>query len=191
MKICNISDCLNKHEAKGYCKKHYRANYYSKNKEIISQKSREYGKKNSKTLVERRKSKKAEYYLKNKERILSVNKQYRDTNKDKEKARHIRWANENREKKRESWRRREAVRKGNQTERYTEKQVIEVYGTDCYLCSRPIDMLATRRCGQPGWEKGLHIEHVVDLALGGPDTLHNVRPAHALCNLRKKPRGMV
>jgi hypothetical protein len=53
MKICNISDCLNKHEAKGYCKKHYRANYYSKNKEIISQKSREYGKKNSKILVKK------------------------------------------------------------------------------------------------------------------------------------------
>lgn len=36
-----------------------------------------------------------------------------------------------------------------------------------------------------GWELGLHIEHVVDIALGGADTLENVRPAHGICNIKK------
>ena len=52
-------------------------------------------------------------------------------------------------------------------------------------------MSAPRKCGLPGWQNGLHIEHVIDLALGGLDTLENVRPSHAVCNLKKNPRGMV
>ena len=37
-------------------------------------------------------------------------------------------------------------------------------------------------------ESGLHIEHFIDIALGGPDTLENVRPSHAWCNLTKAPK---
>jgi 5-methylcytosine-specific restriction endonuclease McrA len=32
------------------------------------------------------------------------------------------------------------------------------------------------------------MEHVIDLAIGGPDSLENVKPAHGLCNL-KKPKA--
>ena len=59
------------------------------------------------------------------------------------------------------------------------------------MCKIEINMNAPRLVGQPGWEQGLHIEHYIDIALGGPDTLENVRPSHAICNLTKNPRGMV
>lgn len=191
MRICIIDDCNNKHFAKGYCNKHYKKQYYQNNKEFFLQKAKEYGKVNSKKLVEKRRSQKAEYYLKNKERILKVNKEYRENNKDKEKQRHQRWGKENREKRRAAWRRREASRRGNMVEKYSESEVLTKYGTRCYLCLKPINLSAPRKCGLPGWEKGLHIEHVIDIAKGGPDTLENVRPSHAICNLTKKPREMV
>ena len=47
-------------------------------------------------------------------------------------------------------------------------------------------------------EAGINIESIfmmgksgrnVDIALGGDDTLENVRPAHGLCNLTKQPKG--
>lgn len=187
MKTCNITDCLEPHHGKGMCKKHYLNNYYKNNRIKMLNQSKKYQKENSKKLVEKRKKQKAEYYLKNKERISKAHKEYRENNKEKEKARHLRWGQKNKDKKREAWRRREAKRKGNIVERYTETQVLDLYGTDCYLCNTQIDMVASRRCGDPGWEKGLHIEHVVDIAFGGPDTLANVRPSHAICNLTKKP----
>jgi hypothetical protein len=70
---------------------------------------------------------------------------------------------------------------------YTELDVLATYGTDCYLCNKPIDLTAPRWTKYAGWEQGLHIEHVVDVALGGPNVLENVRPSHGLCNLQKTP----
>jgi 5-methylcytosine-specific restriction endonuclease McrA len=53
----------------------------------------------------------------------------------------------------------------------------------------PIDFNSPRQVGKPGWRSGLHIDHFVDISLGGPDTLENVRPSHGWCNLTKTPRG--
>jgi hypothetical protein len=75
--------------------------------------------------------------------------------------------------------------RGNHFEPYTEIQVLALYGIDCYLCHEPIDMEAPRKVGVPGWQRGLHMEHVIALANGGCDDLGNVRPAHGLCNLQK------
>lgn len=88
-------------------------------------------------------------------------------------------------------RRRRARKLENGIEYYTEQQVLEKYGTICYLCEKPIDMDAPRTTWTKGWEMGLHIEHVVDIAKGGPDTLQNVRPSHGICNLTKKRIEMV
>jgi hypothetical protein len=71
-------------------------------------------------------------------------------------------------------------------ERYTEKEVLELYGTDCHLCGKPIDLDAPRRTGWgEGWQRGLQFDHVQPVAKGGADILANVRPAHGLCNLSK------
>jgi 5-methylcytosine-specific restriction endonuclease McrA len=82
-------------------------------------------------------------------------------------------------------RRRRARLAGNITEKYTDKLVIEIYGTNCHICNKPIDLNAPRRSGKPGWELGLHIDHIIPISKNGPDTLENVRPAHGRCNISK------
>ena len=81
--------------------------------------------------------------------------------------------------------RRKARLKGNRTEYYTLEQVLELYGTVCYLCNLEIDMNAPRSCGKEGWEQGLHLDHVIDIQYGGADAIDNVKPTHAICNLKK------
>lgn len=68
---------------------------------------------------------------------------------------------------------------------YSLTQVLTTYGKDCHICHTTIDLKASRRVGVGNWLLGLHIDHLVPIAKGGPDTLENVRPSHAICNLKK------
>ena len=68
---------------------------------------------------------------------------------------------------------------------YSLTQVLVAYGKTCHICYEPIDLKASRRVGIGDWLLGLHIDHLIAVANGGPDTLANVRPSHAICNLRK------
>ena len=81
--------------------------------------------------------------------------------------------------------RRRAIRFGVVREKYTRQQIIDRDGLNCYLCTYPVDLEANCVVGQPGWELYPHIDHVIPMALGGPDTLENVKIAHAKCNLYK------
>jgi hypothetical protein len=110
---------------------------------------------------------------------------YRDNNRDKTRAATLNWQKENPEKNRETSRKRRALKLDNGHTPYTELQVLETYGVICYLCNSQIDLKAPRRIGKEGWQLGLHIDHVVPIIAGGPDTLENVRPSHAICNTRK------
>jgi HNH endonuclease/Helix-turn-helix domain len=73
-------------------------------------------------------------------------------------------------------------------ERWTTQMVLEEYGSICYLCYEEIDLDAPRSVNQPGWRDGLHIDHVIPIAKGGHDTLDNLRPTHARCNLNKQAK---
>lgn len=99
------------------------------------------------------------------------------------------WSKTNVERRRELGRfhskKRRALKLGNEHSEYKEQEVLDTYGTDCYLCKEPINLEAPRVAGVDGWEKGLHIDHVIPIIKGGPDTLENVRPSHALCNISK------
>lgn len=68
---------------------------------------------------------------------------------------------------------------------FNTKDVIDLWGTDCHICNQPIDMRLTRSAGEPGWEMGLNLDHVVPLSKGGNNVISNVKPAHAICNLKK------
>lgn len=68
---------------------------------------------------------------------------------------------------------------------YSANTVLLTYGTDCHLCGGAIDLNAPRSPGMPGWEKSLHIDHVIPLSKGGDDVLANVRPSHGKCNIKK------
>ena len=112
-----------------------------------------------------------EYYRKNEEHI---------------RARVKKWGEENPELKASYDRKRRAIKYATRTEVYTDTEVLEKWGTICYLCDEEIDLTVSGRPGyELGWEKGLHLDHVVALVSGGTDTLDNVRPTHAICNLKK------
>lgn len=68
---------------------------------------------------------------------------------------------------------------------FSASTVIFTYGTICHLCNGEVDLDAPRQPGLPGWEMGLHVDHVIPLSKGGDDTLENVRPSHGKCNIRK------
>lgn len=72
-------------------------------------------------------------------------------------------------------------------EDYTIEDVIDKWGLVCYLCQKEIDPTNRRSFNDrsPGWEQALTPDHVVPISMGGPDTLDNVRPTHAICNIRK------
>lgn len=71
------------------------------------------------------------------------------------------------------------------SEPYTANLILKIYGTDCYICHKPIDLMASRTPGKNGWEFGLHLEHVIPLSRGGSDLIENIRPSHGICNLKK------
>lgn len=56
--------------------------------------------------------------------------------------------------------------------------VIDRHGMTCWLCRVDIAHLGD-----------LHLDHVVPRSKGGPDTAANLRPAHALCNMRRGNRS--
>lgn len=86
------------------------------------------------------------------------------------------------------WRRRRARERAVESQRYSTSDIITAWGTDCHICKEPIDMEAPRYSGAPGWEKSLHLDHVIPMSAGGPDTVDNVKPAHGQCNLRKQAK---
>lgn len=109
-------------------------------------------------------------YDRNRDKILAVTKEYHRKNPD------VMQRTKNR---------RRAAQYATRSERYTERMAIDAHGTMCHICGEEIDMAAKRHPGDPGWERGLHLDHVIPLRSGGTDTLDNIRPAHGLCNLRK------
>jgi 5-methylcytosine-specific restriction endonuclease McrA len=134
----------------------------------------------------------AAYHRANPEKSRKSTKKYDKANRDKRRVHEEKYKKSNPEKVRE-WsrrknRKREALKKNNGHSPYSEKQVLEKYGTLCHICKTPIDLSAPRQAGKSGWDKALHIDHLIPISKGGPDTLENVRPSHGRCNVIKNNR---
>jgi hypothetical protein len=126
----------------------------------------------------------SEYFKQNKESILKSHRLYYNKNKEKMKK----WRREYHRTNPEVSRRNKLVRKDRHNlkhKKYKDLEILELYGTNCHICLTPIDLNAPRRTGLPGWEQGLHIDHLMPISIGGKDSIENVRPAHGLCNLSK------
>ena len=143
-----------------------------------------------------------QYYAKNTEKSKLRKKRYRDKpeakvkekeyrvqyalkNFDKNSVKNKLWRQNNPEKVREISLRKRAKKLDIFRIPYTDKQVLDTYGSLCHICGTDIDLTAPRIVGKQNWQMGLHIDHVIPMAKGGSDTLDNVRPARALCNVRK------
>lgn len=153
------------------------------------------------------------HYLANREHELATMAAWRKANRDYDKARQRQWYAENTDyfvakyranrtallarKKAQraanpggethhsrNWRKRNAQKwalrnRENQRRRRGEKVVdyaaiLAEHGMWCHICETAIETFAE-----------LHMDHVIPLAKGGPHATENIRPAHALCNLRK------
>lgn len=154
-----------------------KALFYQNNKEKYSEKNREWKAKNP----DRAKFHATSYYHKNKEKY----EDYRKNNKKYFSDYRKKYRKENKEKFVVYSNRRRAKIANSKNDFYTLEDVLSLYGIECYLCYEEIDMLAPRSTKHPGWELGLHIDHVVPISKGGDNTLSNVRPSHAICNIRK------
>ena len=66
---------------------------------------------------------------------------------------------------------------------WTRSDLIEHYGTDCFLCGDSID-LSLR------WPdvRSISEDHIVPLSRGGAHSFDNVRPTHLTCNCSKQNR---
>ena len=144
--------------------------------------------------------KKRQYREKNKEHISKVKKAYRESNKkaikkyaieyqqknaEKIAARKSAYKKANPEKIVEISNRRRARKLNALTDNHTVKDVISAYGKNCHICGIEIDLDAPRSTKFTGWKNGLHIDHLIPLSKGGSDLLENVRPSHAICNMKK------
>ena len=109
-------------------------------------------------------------YLKNKEKRLQDARSWRQNNK---------------EAKREYNRRRKSLLRNATAESFTDADVLAKYGVICHICLEEIDLAAPRWTGQKGWERGLHIDHVIPISKNGPHSINNVKPSHGLCNVIK------
>jgi 5-methylcytosine-specific restriction endonuclease McrA len=130
----------------------------------------------------------ASYYQKNRERIVALRAIKRATKEHKEQRKeyHAKYHKENPHKSRQNQRRRRATEKQVKCIPYTEQNVLDIYGVNCHICNMEIDLAAPRQAGKAeGWENGLHIDHLIPIKNGGEDSIENVRPAHAKCNLQK------
>jgi hypothetical protein len=117
----------------------------------------------------------AEYYRNNPKKIYEINRRWAAKNPDKV-----------REYSRRIFARRKAQKLSSKTDKYTEADVLAIYGTKCHICQEEIDLQANRSSNMGDWQRGLHIDHLVPLSKNGEDTLDNVRPSHALCNMLKR-----
>jgi hypothetical protein len=156
--------------------------YYAANSEKVKEIKKAYYLANS----EKQKARSKAYYLKNSEKVKARKNAWYIANLEKQNAAARTRYKANPDKAIANGRIRRAKRLGNGHEPYTHKEIFETYGTNCYLCDMPINLQISGRPGSnPQWRSGLHIEHFIDIALGGSDTIENVRPSHAWCNLTK------
>lgn len=135
----------------------------------------------------------------NREKVNAASKSWRDRNPEKKKEVVAAWRNRNPEKvkaTRKAWdkansdkvransRKQRALKAGNIHEDWTEQELFETYGTDCYLCNLPIDFNAPRT--GIGSDYSSWPDHKTPTSRGGSNILENVRPCHRKCNESKR-----
>jgi len=164
------------------CHKQKSAEWRTNNRDKHLLVSRQYHNKNK----ERRNLGRKRHYEANKEYYLEYRKLYYLKTAEKQRQQSKDWRKNNPEKFMVQQRRRRAKELSVPSERYSWQDVIALHGDKCWICGEKIDLLANRKSGDIGWEKGLQLDHVIPIVINGPDLLWNVQPTHGLCNMRRR-----
>jgi 5-methylcytosine-specific restriction endonuclease McrA len=190
----------NSKKSRDYYQKHKKeliqraSDYYYENKDAVLAKHKKHYELNRDSILEaqavfrktdRHRETVSKYREANREAITAHKAAYRQENRRKISEYQKQWKEQNKERVRAYERRKRALKAKVKTEVYTVQDVLTTYGTNCHLCGVEIDLSIPRVIGLPGWELGLHIDHVVPISGGGSDSLDNVKPSHGICNLKK------
>ncbi len=151
-------------------RREYEKRYWSKNPEKLKEKRARGGKVWRDRYPEKARIKDKKWRLANPEKRREIERRFREAHPNKSRDDAIR---------------RRALELGVESVKYTEDEIFAKWGTDCHICGEPVDLEAPRQVGVSGWERGLHLDHVMSISRGGPDTPDNVKPSHGICNLRK------
>jgi 5-methylcytosine-specific restriction endonuclease McrA len=188
-RTCTIEGCGGKLYAKGLCGKHYHAARYLTRLDYFTTPQRH----------ERVAAASAQHRLDHPEKMREYNRQYyaehiqaeadrgrvrREANPEQVAETERRWREANPLKVRAFWAAKNARRyaqiRATRTGPIDYAAILEAHGMWCHICGYDIDSLAV-----------LQFDHVIPLALGGPHTQANIRPAHASCNVRKGAKILV
>jgi hypothetical protein len=148
----------------------YEKRYWGTNPEKLKEKRSRSSKVWRERYPEKSRAKTAKWRAANPEKTREINKRSRDNSPGKSMR---------------DWRTRRARLSGVISEKYTEQDVLTRWGANCHICGEEVDLTAPRSPGVSGWERGLHLDHVIPLKEKGPDVIENVKPSHGLCNLKK------
>ena len=186
---CIVDGCEATVYCKAQCKSHYLKDYRKRNPDKIRELNKQYYAENKESILQQ----KSDYYRENWSDIRaqrsSQGYERRQREAELRPPGSLVGTEADRAYYRASARKRRAKAFGAVVASYNEDQIVSLYGTLCHLCLQEIDFSAPRRAGfAPGWELGFQVDHYVAIANGGADTLENVRPAHAVCNIRKGAR---
>lgn len=176
---CSEEECRNRGPRGGICKKCARRAHYKANRghELATmkawrEKNYEHDKARQKAWYDANTDYFKAKYLANRDMLLTRKREWRAANPGAETHHSRAWRKRNPEKwalrNRENQRR----RRGDAVVDYA--AILTEHGMACHICSGEIDSLAD-----------LHFDHVLPLARGGAHAEDNIRPAHALCNMRK------
>jgi 5-methylcytosine-specific restriction endonuclease McrA len=185
---CTPDDCGNRGPRGGLCRECQKAKalrrYYARPEEYAANNKR-WREENP----DRNRERIRRWFEENGDRRRTYLDEHRDEANEKNRARRAanpgadteysrRWREANPEKfalkNREASRRRQT---GTTASRVAYAAVLQRDGMVCHICGGDIPSLAD-----------LHFDHVIPLAKGGPHSAENIRPAHALCNLRKSDK---
>lgn len=186
-RTCTIENCGEKHSAKGLCKRHYRKQWYADHKDRERQTMAQWRAANRQYDRQRW----ADFYAKN---AVRLNAQRRAEYADDPEAGRARQAEYRQLNPDGKWAWQQAnpeaaalINRANVANHRRGadqnigvddlRAVLNRDGMTCFLCGRPIASL-----------DDLHFAYVIRLSAGGPNTVDNIRPAHARCNLRR-PRS--
>ncbi len=162
-------------------KKSYLKAYHIVNADKAKVQSKAYRRKNK----EKIKAWKKAYYITNGERLKREDKTYRINHKEQVKKYMKVYNSTHLEQRRMANRKREALKLGNNHERYIDAHIFERDNWMCGICGQKIN----KRLKNPN-PRSKSIDHIIPLTKGGADSPINLQAAHLQCNIGKGAKNI-